>query len=137
MIALDTSVVMDLYSDDPVLVAKARRFFQEVRDEGGVISSALLTELVFHLSRSHHENIAIEAAAFIEEYPLLSIANVTPEIATLAGRLRNKYYHRSTCDLSFLDAIHLATAVVCGAEKLVTSDSDFSGIGEIKVDIYR
>jgi predicted nucleic acid-binding protein len=110
---------------------------QKVRDEGGVISSTLLAELIFHLSRSRSQNLAVEAVAFVEEYPLLSIANTTPEIAMLAGHLRNKYYHRTKSDMSFLDAIHLATAIQCKADTFVTTDNDFSGIEEIPVDIYR
>jgi predicted nucleic acid-binding protein len=137
MIALDTSVALDLFSGEPALETPARRYFQEVRDNGGVISSVLFTELLFKLSKYRGAQAAEEAAAFIEDYPLLSIANVTPEIASLAGSLRTKYYHRSKRALSSLDAIHIATAIVCGAKKFVTSDTDFYGIDEIKVDIYR
>jgi predicted nucleic acid-binding protein len=96
-----------------------------------------LAELIFHLSRSRSRNLAVEAVAFVEECPLLSIENTTPEIAMLAGHLRNKYHHRAKSGVSFLDAIHLATAIQRNADTFVTTGNDFSGIEEITVDIYR
>jgi hypothetical protein len=51
--------------------------------------------------------------------------------------LRSKYCHKTKADLSYLDAIHLATAIVCKADTLVKSNDDLSDIEEIKVDIYR
>lgn len=137
MIALDTSVALDIFSGEPELIKAAKRYFERVRDQGGVISSVLFTELIFCLTKRQSAQAAAEAAAFIEDYPLLSVANVTPEIASLAGILRSKYYHRSKRDLSSLDAIHLATAIICNADTLVTSDDDFNGVDEIKVDVYR
>ncbi len=137
MIALDTSVIMDLYSDEQILIAKAKQYLEKVRNEGGIISCVLLTELIFLLRHRSNAQLAAEAAAFVEDYPLLSIANVTSEIASLAGILRSKYYYRTKADLSYLDAIHLATAITQGAEVFVTSDADFVGIEEIKVDSYR
>lgn len=137
MIALDTSVVLDLFSGEPELIKAAKRYFESVRDHGGIISSVLFTELIFRLTKKQSAQAAAEAAAFIDDYPLLSVANVTPEIASLAGVLRSKYYHRAKRDLSSLDAIHLATAIMCNADALVTSDDDFKGIEEIPVDVYR
>lgn len=55
----------------------------------------------------------------------------------LAGHLRNKYHHRAKSGVSFLDAIHLATAIQRNADTFVTTGNDFSGIEEITVDIYR
>lgn len=134
MIALDTSVVIDFLSQDPALAIKAAPHFRAVREQGGVISSVLLTELLYHLSAKQGVQTALEAAVFLEEYPSLSIANVTPEIAILAAELRHKHYSKLR-QISYLDCIHLATAITLHAERFVTKDKDFKGIDEMRIEV--
>ena len=137
MLALDTSLVMDLLSGESALVAKAKWYFKLVSQQSCVVSSVLLTELVFHIARRRGSLFAAEAAVLIRNYPNLTVIDVTDEIAIMAGNLRNKYYNRRDREISFLDCIHLATAVISGATLFVTSDNDFAGVDEIKVALYR
>jgi len=136
MIALDTNVIMDLVSGDPWLVKKAKTFLLEIKEEEGVISSALCCEITFLLSRKIGEQAAYETLIFLDGLPHLEIVSVTQEIAILAGRLRNKYYSK-TREISYLDCIHLATAITSRAKRFITADHDFEGVEELPVEIYR
>ena len=64
----------------------------------------------------------------------IKVISVTEEIAELAGKLRAKYYSKER-QISFIDCIHLATAIVSKAEKFVTGDKDFLGVEEIKIEL--
>ncbi len=133
MISLDTSAIIDFLRDSEAY----GKYFRQIRERGGIISAAVFAELIFTLRRTDGPEEAAEAAAILEEYPHLSIANVTPEIATFAGALRDKYYHRTKKPLSYIDCINLATAVMFGAKTFVTADADFDDVSEISVERYR
>ncbi|MBI2583573.1 MAG: PIN domain-containing protein [Candidatus Aenigmarchaeota archaeon] len=137
MIALDTYVIMDLLSGEVELVKKAKKYLNEVREKGGIASAVLLTEIVYHVSRRRNPQFAEEAVAFIRNFPNLSVMEVTVDIAVMAGRLRNKYYKSKTREISFLDCVHLASALSASAQKFVTGDKDFDAVEEMAVEIYR
>ena len=47
-----------------------------------------------------------------------------------------KYYDRKNRQFSYADAIHLATALITGCDRLFTGDPDFIGIDEnIKLEL--
>jgi predicted nucleic acid-binding protein len=136
MIALDSTVIIDLLLGTEAQSKQASAYFRTVREHGGIISAASLTEVAFLLERHEGKDAAAEAVALLQDYSSLNIANVTPEIAALAGSLRANYYHRIRKPLSYIDAIILATAIKHGASKLVTKDADFEGITELKIERY-
>lgn len=101
-----------------------------------VISSAVLLEIKYRIAKlfglEHANNIV-----YIIENLDIDIMPVTSEVASLAADLRLKYYDKKTRDLSFIDAINLATAILTGCEKFYTGDPDFKGIEEIKIENIR
>lgn len=73
----------------------------------------------------------------IESNESILIVPLTKEIAKTAADLRLKYYDKKIRDMSFIDAINLATGIFTGCDKFYTGDKDFDGITEIEVNNIR
>ncbi len=129
MIALDTYVFFEAMNKNE----RAIKVLKEVKEKGGVISVLVLTELYYHLSKRNLVEEYYKIRVIIDELNI-KIIPVTEEIAELAGKLRAKYYSKER-QISFIDCIHLATAIISKAKKFVTGDKDFLGIEEIKVEL--
>ena len=69
-------------------------------------------------------------------YPNLRIEPANNEITVLAGRLRYKYYKNKQREISYLDCIHLATAILTKCKKFVTGDKDFKDVKELEIEVY-
>lgn len=57
----------------------------------------------------------------------LELVNVTPDVADDAARLRAQYR------LRLPDALHLASALISGAEFLITNDAHFRNVTELRI----
>jgi predicted nucleic acid-binding protein len=133
-IYLDTFIFMDILSGDPALSAKAASYLDGKKH---IISSIILTELAYHLRRRKSREKTEEVLFYIQSLPDTSIIPVTEEIGRHAGILRAKYRRlKFQKKFTYFDCIHLATAISEGCKKFVTGDRGFSGIQEIKVEIY-
>ena len=129
MIALDTYVFFEAMNNNKAAI----KILNEVKHKGGIISALVLTELLYHLTKRKLVDEYYKIRVIIEDLNI-KIVPVNEEIAELAGKIRAKYYSKER-QISFIDCIHLATAIVCCAEKFVTGDKDFLGIEEIEVEI--
>ena len=135
-IYLDTFIFMDVLSGDPVLSVKAASFL-DGKDVKHVISAVMLTELAYHLRRRKSREKTEEILFYIQSLPNIIIIPVTEEIAMHAGILRAKYRRlKYPKKFSYFDCIHLATAISERCTKFVTGDRGFSGIQEIKAEVY-
>ena len=134
---LDTFVFMDILSGDPILSEKAGNFLKESKKAGIVISSAMFTELAFHIRKRKSREKTEEILFYIQSLPNLEVAPVTMEIAKHAGILRAKYRRlKSPKKFTYLDCIHIATAVEMKCTKFITGDRGFKDIKEINTEIY-
>lgn len=69
----------------------------------------------------------------IHDLDYVTCLPVVAEVGEYAAELRAKYYENGTGELSYVDAIHLATATVhdeCDA--LYTGNDDFAGVEEVE-----
>jgi predicted nucleic acid-binding protein len=101
-------------------------------DEGVLIAPTVLTEVFYRLRSVDDESTADEAIRAIRDYEHVQSMPIIDEIAEYAADLRFQYYNPGARELSYADAIHLATAVLhdeCHA--LYSGDPDFEGIDEI------
>lgn len=136
MLCLDSYVIMDLLSGQESKIANCKKYLSEIETKGGVISSVLLTEVFFHIARRSSPAEAANAISFLRAIKNLAIVDVTQDISLLAGNLRAKYYSRRQREISFMDCIHLATAIIEGCKVFVTGDKDFKGVEEIEAEVY-
>lgn len=134
MIFIDTWLWMELLGNSAE-TEEAQDIIQST--EKKVISTAVLTELRYHCTKKFNVENTESITHLIESNDNILIVHLTNEIAKLAADLRLKYYDKKTKDLSFIDVINLATAILTGCNKFYTGDKDFDDINEIKVENIR
>ena len=102
-------------------------------DEGGLIAPTVLAEVSYRVRSVEDETTADETIRAIRAFEYIESIPVIDEIATYAASLRYKYYEPGERELSYADAIHLATAVVhTDCTTLYSGDPDFADLDEIE-----
>jgi len=132
---LDTFVFMDILSGNDEFAAKAAaKIASLTKDNKGVVSSIVLEELCYHIERRQKER-AEEIMFYLHELPL-TIIPVSAEIAQRAGLLRATYHRTLTSVFTYIDCIHIATALAAQCEKFITGDKKFGEVRDIPVELY-
>ena len=114
----------------------ARDVIEAANDTGGVVSAIALTEVDYVLAREADRTTADLVTSAMEDLDRIHVVPVSGEVALYASRLRSKYYERRSRELSYADAIHLATAVLLDCESFHTGDSDFEAIEELPTTVH-
>lgn len=134
MIFLDSWVWIEFFSEGNRW-KKAEHVVALLQNERGIISSTVLMEIRYRFLRKFGKEKADLIIHTIESFENLGIVPVTSGVAKYAADLRDKYYQKGEKELSYGDAIHLATAILTGCEKLYSSDPDFENIDEMNTEI--
>lgn len=136
---LDTYVFMDILSGNHDLVRKAEEYLRLAKTgTQAVISTAMLEEISFHIARRKGFARAEEVLFLIRTLPNIEVIPVTADIASLAGHLKAKYYKHPEIEknMTYMDCLHLATAIQTGCTKFVTGDKALRNIRDIPVEVY-
>lgn len=100
---------------------------------GGAIAPTVLAEVAYRVRVVEDEETAEEAVRAIRDFEHIESLPVIDEIAEYAAELRFKYYEPGERELSYADAIHLATAAVHDdCDTLYSGDPDFEGLDEVE-----
>ncbi|AHG00878.1 hypothetical protein HALLA_10735 [Halostagnicola larsenii XH-48] len=100
--------------------------------EGGLITPTVVAEVSYRLQVVEDEATATEAIRAIDEYEYIESLPIVDEIAEYAATLRAKYYDTGEREISYADAIHIATATAHEeCHTLYSGDPDFEGIDEV------
>ena len=134
MIFLDSWVWLEFFQEDEK-AEQAERIIERMQEEGGIISTTVLTEVRYQIRRKYGEQKADKLTAIITSFENLDIMPVTEEVAVYAADLRHKYYQRKNNQISYADTIHIATAAMTHCNKIYTGDPDFKEIKEIETEI--
>ncbi len=135
-IGIDTYVFIDLFSGEEK-AEKVRTIIEDIADGKtiGFLSATGISELYYHLNRLHGEQIADDRVEYIINLPNLVIVSLGEKISLLAGKLRTKYYKKNIREISYIDCMHLATALSSDCDNFVTGDKDFKDVSELNVKI--
>lgn len=137
MIFLDSWVWLEyIFSGDKD--EKAESLIERANDpeEGGLIAPTILAEVSYRVRVVEDEETAEEAIRAMRDFEYVESVPLIDEIAEYAAELRFKYYEPGERELSYADAIHLATAVVHDdCTVLYSGDPDFADIEEIETTI--
>lgn len=117
---------------------KAESLIERANDpeEGGLIAPTILAEVSYRVRVVEDEETAEEAIRAMRDFEYVESVPLIDEIAEYAAELRFKYYEPGERELSYADAIHLATAVVHDdCTVLYSGDPDFADIEEIETTI--
>ena len=101
--------------------------------EGGLVGPTVLAEVSYRIRSVEDRETADEAIRAIRDYEHVESVPLIDEIGEYAAELRFEYYEPGERELSYADAIHLATASLhdeCRA--LYSGDPDFEGVDEIE-----
>ena len=113
-------------------------YLNKVRDgeHQGYTDTIAIGEMVYAFLSRGLDDEAVKARAYVEGLPNMTVVSDIPaSVSHRAAELKKRYYRRSEkTSFSLYDALHLALAEK-HCELLVTSDSDFRDVTEVKVDL--
>lgn len=134
MIFLDSWVWLEyLFSGEQADEAADVIETADTADEGGLIAPTIIAEVSYRVRRVEDDETAAEAIRAIRDYEHIECVPLVEEIAEYAAELRFKYYVPGERELSYADAIHLATAALHDdCETLYSGDPDFEGLNEVE-----
>ena len=134
MIFLDSWVWLEyIFSGDKDDKAESLIERADDPEEGGLIAPTILAEVSYRVRVVEDNATAEEGIRAIREFEYIESAPLIDEIAEYAAELRFKYYERGERELSYADAIHLATAVVHDdCTVLYSGDPDFADCDDIE-----
>ncbi|QHS16773.1 type II toxin-antitoxin system VapC family toxin [Halopenitus persicus] len=137
MIFLDSWVWLEfLFSGDHAAEAESVIERADSATVGGVITPTILAEVSSRVRVVEDAATAEQAVDALRDYEHIESIPVVDEVATYAAELRFKYYEPSERELSYADAIHLATASLHDeCDVLYSGDPDFDGLEEIETVI--
>ena len=102
----------------------------------GFVSTIAIAEVKYKMLKLLGHERAENSIFLIKNSPNLKIIDIDHNIAEMAADIRYKYYKKNERELSYADAIHISTALITGCDLIITGDSDFKNIQEIKTEIY-
>lgn len=98
-------------------------------DEGGLIAPTVIAEVAYRVQVELGEETADDAIDAIHDFEYIKSLPLVDEVAEHAAELRFDLYKRGTRELSYADAIHLATARLHDeCDVLYSGDPDFRDI---------
>ena len=125
---LDTTVFTYgiLYDDEKA--RKSKEFVKQIAKKIflGISSTITWDEVFYTVKKTLGKEIAIEEGKKFLELPNLLLLKLDKDILLKAQELTEKY------SIDPRDAIHAATAIIHNAIEIVSDDSDFDKIKEIK-----
>lgn len=131
---IDSWLFIESVLDERGAGEKIAELFRRLEKEGMVTSSISLFELKYKLLKVAGEEKADLAIQILMGMQRLVIVPAVSAVALAAADLRKKYYTKER-QMSFADAIHLATAKEVGCTTLYSGDPDFKDIEEIRTVI--
>ena len=117
--------------------ADAAALVRDIDDEGGVIAPTVLLEVNYRARREAGVERAQRLTEMIQRIEHLLIEPLTADVALHAADIRDDYYQRRSLELSYADAIHIATAVATECDRLYSGDPDFKNVSEVQTVVIR
>lgn len=125
---VDTGVLMYAAGAEHPLRESCREILAHVAEGRleGVVSAEVIQEILHRFTRSPHaaEGAELAEAALDLFSPVLAL---THDVAALMPGLVRRYPHHSARDL-----IHVATCLTYGIEAIVSPDTDFDRVEEVR-----
>ncbi len=134
MIFIDSWVWIEFFSEGEKS-KKAEKVIKELERGEGVISSTVIMEVKYRIKKKYDRELSDRTVHAMEAFDNLTIPPVNSKVAKYAAEVRDKYYERNTKELSYADAIHIATAIMSDCETLYSGDPDFEDIDEVKTEV--
>ena len=133
MIFLDSWIWLEYVFGGDDAAAAADAIQRANTDDGGLIAPTVIADVSYRVRRVEDDAIAEETVLAIHDFDGIESMPLFDEIDEHVAELRAEYYDPGERELSYADAIHLATAVVHDdCDVLYSGDQDFEGIDAIE-----
>ena len=134
MIFLDSWVWLEyVFSGEQAAAAEDVIQQANMADTGGLIAPTVIAEVSYRVRNVEDKATAEETVQAIHDFEHIESMPLVDEIAEYAAELRVEYYEPGERELSYADAIHLATAIVHDdCDVLYSGDPDFDGLDAIE-----
>jgi predicted nucleic acid-binding protein len=133
VIFLDSWIWLEYVFDGDDAAAAADAIQRANTDAGGLIAPTVIDDVSYRVRCVEDDAIAEETVRAIHDFDGIESMPLVDEIAEYAAELRAEYFDPGERELSYADAIHLATAVVHDdCDVLYSGDPDFEGIDAIE-----
>jgi len=128
-IAVDTMIFIYAFEEHPAYASLLRTFFAalEKGEMEAVTSTVTITECLTQPYRKKNFSLAAQYMVLFRNFPHLSVAPVTDDIAERAAFLRA---HQN---LKTPDALQLATALLSGSHFFLTNDETLISFKDIPI----
>ena len=97
----------------------------------------VLLEINYRARREEGVERARRLARTMRQIDHLLIELPTSDIALHAAELRDNYHQRRSLELSYADAVHIATAIATECDRLYSGDPDFANVSEVPTVVIR
>lgn len=131
ILGLDTSCFIYHFEKHPKYSPLTKELFLLLRKKKGVVSSLAFSELIAKRQIFADKRKRLLYKTAFQTVPNTEICDFDLELAEYAAGFRILY------NLRLPDAIHLATAVINGADVFITNDERFKKVKEIKVIVFK
>ncbi|MBN1444812.1 MAG: PIN domain-containing protein [Candidatus Omnitrophica bacterium] len=128
-IFLDTSPFIYFFEENPAYIEKLGNLFDRIYAGGIPIITSIITyiELLIYPEKTGAKKLAAKYRESLINSEFISVYPMNLPVADTAVTLRVKY------SLKTPDAIQVATAVVCGADYVITNDRKWKKIKDVNV----
>lgn len=135
MIFLDSWIWLEFFTEGEKQTEADKILESVSKDITAATSAATLAEIKYIIAKRFSIESSEVVLHIIENTSNLSIVPVSSQAAKLGADLRLKYYKKKYREISYIDAINLATALLTKCNKFYTGDPEFRGVKEIEVVI--
>lgn len=131
VIAFDTNIFVYLLQRHSLYYSEARNLLRTVQsgENEGLFANIGLTELLTGYKQLNRYDEAYDYKNLLSHFPNLTITELNEPVVDFASDLRANYTIKTP------DAIHLASAIVNGADIFITNDKALKKVKEIKVQL--
>jgi len=130
-IFMDTAPFIYFFEEHPLYIEKLNNLFNSVYTMGIPLITSIVTyiEVLTHPEKTGAKKLAAKYRDSLTNSELVSIYPLNLQVADMTVNFRVKY------GLKTPDAIQLATAVVCGADYIITNDREWKRVRDVRTVI--
>ncbi len=129
LLAFDTAPLIYFIERNANYLERMRNIMQQVNagQPNGLVSVLVLSEILVYPMKTNDLELAQKYETMLINSENFSLIIVNHDVAKKAAELRAQY------NLKTPDALHLATAIVSGADAFLTNDNGFKRVAAIKI----
>lgn len=129
LLAFDTAPLIYFIERNATYLERMRNIMQQVNvgQPNGLVSVLVLSEILVYPMKTNDLELAQKYETMLINSENFNLIIVNHDVAKKAAGLRAQY------NLKTPDALHLATAIVSGADAFLTNDNGFKRVSEINI----